>query len=148
MSTATMPPSDVTTIPKDTKIEQKQQHVNPLEHKDAESNLNTKPTTTERISQSLTDFGNSMSQTASNLDSRMGISTTAHSVGQQASDVAAHMSSAISHGNVGHAFSHAPTAAKIGQAEVKKHNQGPMEEQELLHKNNPTKPVEPSATNL
>jgi len=69
------------------------------------------------ITKSVADTYNSVASSISNS-----------AVGQQIADVASHMGSALSHGHVTHAFTHASTAAKIGQAEVKKHHQGPMDD--------------------
>jgi hypothetical protein len=122
-------PSATTTIPESTKTtttttttEKSVDHAPLVRHEDPSLHLSG----TEATSNKSTDagIGKTVTDTYNNVTSSIANST----VGQQIADVASHMGTALSHGNVTHAVKHASTAAMIGQAEVKKHQQGPMDE--------------------
>jgi len=86
----------------------------------------------QQINAGITSIGENASQAVKSLDNSLGVSKAlndfdaTHHVSAKLGDAASHMSAAINRGNPVHAFSHATTAAKIGEAERIKHEKGPM----------------------
>jgi len=86
------------------------------------------PTLTQRVSDGFTSIKESASAAMQSVGNALTDFDKQHHISTQASDVAAHVTTAINRGNPVHALKNASTAAKIGDIERSKHAHGPLDE--------------------
>jgi len=94
----------------------------------ASSTNSSDPTFGQRVSDGLTSIKDSASAALQNVGNAISDFDKQHHISTQASDVAAHVTTAINRGNPVHALKNASTAAKIGDIERSKHAHGPLDE--------------------
>lgn len=84
--------------------------------------------TMDSVQSSMTNLDNKTGFSAkmNEIDQRHGISEGVNKVARQVGDVASHMGQSLSKGQVGHAFTKAPAAGVIAEAELQKHQLGPQ----------------------